>query len=40
MNAAQLTFYVAIGLAGVAFIIGGIRAARRSASVRWPTPWG
>jgi uncharacterized membrane protein YfcA len=38
MNAAQLAFYVAIGLAGVAFIIGAVRAARRSTTVRWPTP--
>ena len=38
MNAAQLAFYVAIGLAGVAFVIGGLRAARRSTTVRWPTP--
>jgi uncharacterized membrane protein YfcA len=38
MNAAQLAFYVALGLAGAAFIIGGLRAARRSATVRWPTP--
>jgi uncharacterized membrane protein YfcA len=38
MNAAQIAFYVALGAAGVAFIIGGIRAARRSAVVRWPTP--
>ncbi len=38
MNAAQLAFYVAIGLAGAAFIVGGIRAARRSTTVRWPTP--
>jgi uncharacterized membrane protein YfcA len=38
MNAAQLAFYVAIGLAGAAFIIAAIRAARRSATVRWPTP--
>jgi uncharacterized membrane protein YfcA len=38
MNAAQLAFYVAIGLAGVAFIIGAFRAARRSSTVRWPTP--
>jgi uncharacterized membrane protein YfcA len=37
MNAAQLAFYVAIGLAGIAFIIGAIRAARRSTTVRWPT---
>jgi uncharacterized membrane protein YfcA len=38
MNAAQLAFYVAIGLAGVAFIIGALRAARRSTTVRRPTP--
>ena len=38
MNAAQLAFYVAIGLAAVAFIIGALRAARRSTTVRWPTP--
>jgi uncharacterized membrane protein YfcA len=38
MNAAQLAFYVAISLAGVAFIIGATRAARRSTTVRWPTP--
>src|SRR6204780_4733291 len=38
MNAAQLAFYVALGLAGAAFIIGGLRAARRSAALRWPTP--
>src|SRR5450631_4799801 len=38
MNAAQLAFYVAIGLAGVAFIVGALRAARRSTTVRWPTP--
>ena len=37
MNAAQLAFYVAIGLAGVAFVIGAIIAARRSATVRRPT---
>ena len=38
MNAAQIAFYVAISLAGVAFIIGALRAARRSTTVRWPTP--
>ena len=38
MNAAQIAFYVALGLASLAFIIGGIRAARRSPQVRWPTP--
>src|ERR1700734_904863 len=39
MNAAQIAFYVAIGVAGVAFVIGGIRAARRNPQVRWPTPF-
>src|SRR5579863_3890443 len=39
MNAAQIAFYVAIGIAAVAFIVGGIRAARRSSQVRWPTPF-
>src|SRR3984885_1714280 len=39
MNAAQIAFYVAIGIAGVAFIIGGIRAARSNPQVRWPTPF-
>src|SRR5450432_363823 len=38
MNAAQLTFYVAIGLATLAFVIGLIRSARRSTTMRWPTP--
>jgi uncharacterized membrane protein YfcA len=38
VNAAQLAFYIAISLAGAAFIIGAIRAARRSTTVRWPTP--
>jgi uncharacterized membrane protein YfcA len=38
MNGALLAFYAALGLAGMAFIIGGIRAARRSTTVRWPTP--
>jgi uncharacterized membrane protein YfcA len=38
MNAAQLAFYLALGLAGVAFVLGAIRAARRSTTVRWPTP--
>jgi uncharacterized membrane protein YfcA len=37
MNTAQLAFYLALGLASVAFTIGAIRAARRSTSVRWPT---
>jgi uncharacterized membrane protein YfcA len=39
MNAAQIAFYVCIGLAGAAFIVGGIRAARRSTTVRLPTPF-
>jgi uncharacterized membrane protein YfcA len=38
MNAAQIAFYVAIGIAGVAFIIGGMRAARHNPQVRRPTP--
>jgi uncharacterized membrane protein YfcA len=38
MNAALLAFYVALSLAGVAFIVGALRAARRSTTVRWPTP--
>ncbi|MDP8985496.1 MAG: GNAT family N-acetyltransferase [Pseudomonadota bacterium] len=37
MNAAQLTFYLAIGIAGIAFIILGIKAARRSQEMRRPT---
>jgi uncharacterized membrane protein YfcA len=37
MNAAQVLFYVAIGLAGIAFIIGAIRSARASTTVRRPT---
>src|SRR5260370_25903170 len=38
MNGAQLAFYVAVSWAGVGFIIGPTRAARRSTTVRWPTP--
>jgi hypothetical protein len=38
MNSAQLAFYLALSLAGVAFIIGAIRAARRRNDRRWPTP--
>jgi uncharacterized membrane protein YfcA len=38
MNAAQIFFYVALGLAGVAFIIGAVRAAPRRQDRRWPTP--
>jgi uncharacterized membrane protein YfcA len=38
MNASLLAFYVALGLAGVAFIAGAISAARRSRDIRPPTP--
>jgi uncharacterized membrane protein YfcA len=38
MNAARLAFYLALGFAGAAFLIGAIYAARRSTMVRWPTP--
>ena len=38
MNAAQLAFYLVIAAAGIAFFIGGVKAARRSRGVRWPTP--
>ena len=38
MNAAQVIFYLALSLAGAAFVIGALRAARRSTSVRRPTP--
>ncbi len=38
MNVALVAFYSAIGLAAVAFICGGIYAARRSAALRRPTP--
>jgi uncharacterized membrane protein YfcA len=38
MNAAQLAFFVALSLTGVAFVFGALRAARRSTTVRWPTP--
>jgi uncharacterized membrane protein YfcA len=37
MNGAQLAFYLAIVLAGAAFFIGGIRAARHSQDLRRPT---
>jgi uncharacterized membrane protein YfcA len=39
MNSAQITFYIAMGLATLAFIIVGWRAAVRSTSVRAPTPF-
>ena len=38
MNAAQLAFLVTVGLAGAAFVLGAVRAARRSTKLRWPTP--
>jgi uncharacterized membrane protein YfcA len=38
MNAAQIAFYIALSLAGVAFILGAIRARRRRKDRRWPTP--
>lgn len=38
MNHAQLAFYLAIALAGAAFLVGGVRAARRTPDVRGPTP--
>jgi uncharacterized membrane protein YfcA len=38
MNAAQLTFYLALGAAGIAFIIGGTKAVARSRAIRRPTP--
>lgn len=37
MNAAQLAFYAAIGVALVAFTLSAIRAARRATTFRWPT---
>ncbi|HEX4241206.1 MAG TPA: hypothetical protein VHZ53_07345, partial [Steroidobacteraceae bacterium] len=39
MNSAQITFYVAMGLATLAFVVVGVRAARRSTAVRAPTPF-
>jgi uncharacterized membrane protein YfcA len=38
MNAAQLAFYIALGLASVAFIAGAVTAARRARDIRRPTP--
>jgi uncharacterized membrane protein YfcA len=38
MNRAQLYFFIALGLAGLAFLIGAIRAAPRRNDRRWPTP--
>ena len=39
MNAPLLVFYLALGAAGIAFVIGGIKAARRATKIRWPTPF-
>src|ERR1017187_6809880 len=38
MNNALIGLYVALGLAGIAFLIGAIRAARYRKDRRWPTP--
>jgi len=38
MNAAQIAFYLAWSLAGIAFIIGAIRTAPGRIDRRWPTP--
>src|ERR1039457_5758795 len=38
MNNALIGLYVALGLAGIAFVIGAIRAARHRKDRRWPTP--
>jgi uncharacterized membrane protein YfcA len=38
MNSAQLAFLVSVGLAGAAYVLGAVRAARRSTTLRWPTP--
>jgi uncharacterized membrane protein YfcA len=37
MNAAQFAFYIALGLASVAFMAGAIAAARRARDIRRPT---
>ena len=37
MNAAQFAFYLALALAGIAYVIGAVRAARRSGHLRRPT---
>jgi uncharacterized membrane protein YfcA len=37
MNAPLLVFYLALGAAGIAFVIGGIKAARRTTEIRRPT---
>lgn len=38
MNTPLVIFYVALSLAGIAFILGAIRAARTRTDRRWPTP--
>jgi uncharacterized membrane protein YfcA len=38
MNTPLLILYAALGLAGIAFVIGAIRAARHRNDRRWPTP--
>jgi uncharacterized membrane protein YfcA len=38
MNAVQVFFFGALGLAGIAFVIGALRAAPRRNDRRWPTP--
>lgn len=38
MNAAQIAFYGAIGVAGILFVRGAAAAARRRDDLRWPTP--
>lgn len=37
MNAPLLVFYLALGAAGIAFVIGGIKAARHTTEIRRPT---
>jgi uncharacterized membrane protein YfcA len=37
MNAPLLVFYLALAAAGTAFVIGGVKAARRSTEIRRPT---
>jgi len=37
MNFAQVTLYIALCLAAVAFVLGAVRARRRRKDTRWPT---
>jgi uncharacterized membrane protein YfcA len=37
MNAPLLVFYLALAAAGIAFVVGGVKAARRSTEIRRPT---